>query len=206
MARHGLVTGTLVAEAQAAAIAAAAPLLHDPEYRRMPPPSGPGPPPCPGVLPRPDVFPRPLLSMSRTAKAKEESPSPARSASGLRTYGSSPSSGERTPQLPRPTDLDDAVDYEARDSEDEKRTATKGTARGTELDGDQAPPPQLSEIWTSLSVEAQAAIIRRWSDLPGLGEGTRPNARRQLGPTLPPLSGLLLPPTTTSMSPRTNGS
>ena len=56
MARHGLVTGTLVAEAQAAAIAAAAPLLHDPEYRRMPPPSGPGPPPCPGVLPRPDEF------------------------------------------------------------------------------------------------------------------------------------------------------
>ena len=138
----------------------------------MPPSPAPVYPPAPNSSPAPMVYARFRLSMSRTAKAKEESPCPAWSASGLRTHESSPSPGERTLQLPGPTDLDDAVDYEARDSEDEERTATKGTVRGTELDEDQAPPHQLQEVWISLSVEAQAAIIRRWSDLPGLGVGT----------------------------------
>ena len=137
----------------------------------MPPPPAPVYPPAPVSSPAPMFIARPRLSMSRTAKGKKESPSPARSASGLRTYGPSPSSGERTPQLPGRTDLDDAVDYEARDSEGEERTAMKGTVWGTELDGVQALPPQLPEAWTSLSVEAQAALIRCWSDIPGLGVG-----------------------------------
>ena len=53
------------------------------------------PPPAPVSSPAPMFVARPRLSLSHTAKAREESLSPARSISGLRTYGSSPSSGWR---------------------------------------------------------------------------------------------------------------
>lgn len=118
------------------------------------------------------VFAGPPLSMSRTAKAREESPSPARSACDLKTYGFSPSSGERTPQLPGPTNLEDAVDFDTPNSEDEQPTTTKYAGRGTELHNHQTSPPRLPDVWTSLSVEAQAAIIQRWPVLPGLDAET----------------------------------
>ena len=84
MARHALITAGQVAEAQAATTVIAASSLHDPKYRRK------LPPPAPVSSPVPMFFARPRLSISRTAKAREEPPSPARSTSGLRTCRSLP--------------------------------------------------------------------------------------------------------------------
>ncbi|MEP5496657.1 MAG: hypothetical protein ABJP93_20680, partial [Marinobacter sp.] len=98
------------------------------------------------------------------AKAREESPSPARSPSGLRTYGSSASSGERTPEPPGPTTLDDAVDSEPSDPEDEWLATAKDAGLAVEdPDSTQPPPPRLPVAWTSFSPQNQAAVFQHWS-------------------------------------------
>ena len=108
------------------------------------------PPPAPVSSPAPIVFAHPSISMSRTATAKKKSPNPATSTSGARTYDSYPSSGEKTPQLPGSTKLEDAMDIELPDSEDEQPITSMNAGRGDDPDSEQAPPLRLPEAWTSL--------------------------------------------------------
>ena len=63
--------------------------------------------------------------MSQTAIAREKASSPSRSTSGLRTYGSPPTSGERALKLPDPAYLEDVVDYEHTDLEDARMAAAE---------------------------------------------------------------------------------
>ena len=116
--------------------------------------------PAPVSSPAPVVFARPRIRMLPTGKAREESPRPARSISDLRTYDSSPSPGERIPQLPSPTTLEDAVDFEPSESEDERLATAKdaglvaeepGSTQAPPLDYLEHPATRLPGAWTSLS-------------------------------------------------------
>ena len=97
------------------------------------------------------------------------------------------------------------MDFEPPDSEDEQRTEAKDAGRGTKLDRDQAPPLRLPDAWTSLSAEAQAAVIQRWSANPGLNAGTPAQRSTPARIDAAAAEGLLLSPTITPMSSRPNG-
>ena len=186
-ARHALLTATQVAGTQAAATASAASALHGLENHRIPSP------PAPAPSPAPTYFARPRLSMSRTANALEEAFNPARSTGGRRTHGSSPSSGERKPELPGPMTLEDAVDLKHPDSEDER------TAGGRETCA-QASPFRLPGAWTSFPSPDRAAILQHWPAFRGAPRGSRRKTRRVTRPTSSGPSRLLLPLTVNSTS------
>ena len=65
------------------------------------------------------------------------------------------------PQLPGPTTLADAVDFEPPDSEVERLATAKDAGLATEEpDSAQAPPPRLPGAWTSLTSPDKAAILQ----------------------------------------------
>ena len=85
--------------------------------------------------------------MLRKANTREEASSPTTSTSGLRTYGSSPSSGELTLKLQDPRYLKDAVDYEHTDSDDARMAVTEDARLAVaEPDSAQASPPRLPGV------------------------------------------------------------
>ena len=88
--------------------------------------------------------------MSWTVNTRGETSSPAKSTSGLRTYGSPPSSGERTLSPPDSTSLKEGVDYEHTDlgdarmaaAEDKRLVAAENAPiAAAETDSAQASPP-----------------------------------------------------------------
>ena len=77
------------------------------------------------------------------------------------------------PQLPGPTTLADAVDFEPPDSEVERLATAKDAGLATEEpDSAQAPPPRLPGAWTSLTSPDKAAILQLWSSILGSAAGS----------------------------------
>ena len=149
---------------------------------------GPGVPPCPGFLSCPDVFRPSSAHLVKDGKSTGGFTQPRQVCQRPEEiFGSSPSSGTRTPQLPGPTILADVLDFEPPDSEVEWLATAKYAGLPTEEpDSAQAPPPRLPGAWTSLTSPDIAAIFQLWSAILGSAAGSAvespaPERGRRLG-------------------------